>query len=284
MKFVECKHISLPLLFALFFLHLLSSRPSIKDTGMGPASSKRKSKNNIINNNDKNEEPLLRMYHGPEFFVEPNHLDSIDITGLFPGRLKDINSIHLEGVMHKGTWIMISDVNDTLFVAKRSKDMKTCPNAWGFIGEHFASDERLNQNVRRCLEEELGPHIVSEIQTIEELFPQPLFYKKDYPTTTADKKKKEDEKETKGQQRKDRQITYAVIVKLGKSYTDMDPSLQFANEIVNHKWITAKELQVWLSNDNDKNSQEMEFCDSEMLELMIQMNQEYLNRLTKGSN
>ncbi len=252
MKFVECKHIMLPLLFLIFFLHLFTSRPYI-DTGVGPASFQKRS----------NDEPLLRMYHGPEFFEEPNHLDSIDVSELFPGRVKDINTIHLEGVMHKGTWILVSDVDDMVFVAKRSSDMKTCPNAWGFVGEHFALDESMKDNVKRCLEEELGSDIVPEIQSMDELFEKPLFYKKDYANN---------------QGRKDRQITYGVVVKLGKSYKDI--SFHFANEIASQKWIPAKELQLWLMNDKGKQSDDREFCDEEMLELMTKMNDEYILQST----
>lgn len=85
-----------------------------------------------------------------------------------------INAAHSNSIPHRGVWIYIVDENDELLLLKRSTETVTCPNTWGFPGEHTKHNESYLDTAYRGVLEELGltrHHIIST----KPLFKEPLY-------------------------------------------------------------------------------------------------------------
>ena len=73
-----------------------------------------------------------------------------------------IGTAHAEGLFHRGLWLAVArhgQHGDEILLLHRSMSMKTCPGAWGLVGEHSNPEEPWRTTAARALREELGLNV-----------------------------------------------------------------------------------------------------------------------------
>eukprot|EP00543_Licmophora_paradoxa_P014077 CAMPEP_0202462086 /NCGR_PEP_ID=MMETSP1360-20130828/52433_1 /ASSEMBLY_ACC=CAM_ASM_000848 /TAXON_ID=515479 /ORGANISM="Licmophora paradoxa, Strain CCMP2313" /LENGTH=270 /DNA_ID=CAMNT_0049084407 /DNA_START=126 /DNA_END=938 /DNA_ORIENTATION=- len=192
-----------------------------------------------LRNNNKQPSELLRVYDFREGFEQPPHLTPLNVThDLVPrqadgeegGGLQTIDSTHLNGWIHTGSWLTIVDSNGSILVLKRGAHLVTCPNAWGLVGEHTLGDEAPIDTAKRGLREELGDEILNHIKSIQTLSEMPPFYFRDYGIANGN--------------RIDRQVTYVWLIEMDQPGSKLP--LHLDDEVADHKWLQPESLETWL--------------------------------------
>ena len=142
------------------------------------------------------------------------------------------------------------------------------------IGEHSAWRETPLETARRCIEEELGGHILSSpdiVDTIQPLLGMPLYYKKDYESeeTAMTSGQQTPPQQQRQQARRDRQVTYLWYVKLSLPWNSVK-KWDMAEEIAESRWLSLQELEAWLERDRIavESGRSTEFCDWHLQQLL----------------
>lgn len=180
---------------------------------------------------------LLMVYDFAHGIVEPAHLALVNVTkDLVPrSNLYLIDKVHLEGLVHFGAWIWISDSEGKVLVLKRGPHLVTCPNSYGLLGEHTLRGESPQQTWRRAITEELGASMLRYIKSIKLLQEVPLYYFRDYGEHNRN--------------RVDRQLTYLWWIQMDRSGTLLP--LKLDSEVSHHDWIDTETLQMWFDEAHD---------------------------------
>ena len=182
-------------------------------------------------------EEFLVVYDFADGITEPAHLAPINVTNdLVPrSNLYLIDEVHLEGLIHFGAWIWISDSEGKVLVLKRGPHLVTCPNSYGLLGEHTLGRENPRQTWRRAITEELGASMLRHIKSVKLLQEVPLYYFRDYGAQNSN--------------RIDRQLTYLWWIKMDRPGTLLP--LKLDSEVSHHDWIEAETLQMWFDEAHD---------------------------------
>jgi NUDIX domain len=67
---------------------------------------------------------------------------------------RPIDSIHKEGLPHRGSWVYAIDGQGRVLLLWRSASMRTCPQTWSLLGEHCIAGESFFSAAARGVEEE----------------------------------------------------------------------------------------------------------------------------------
>ena len=93
-------------------------------------------------------------------FAEMHNLDQLDDSRIVSRKTTvPIGVAHAEGLFHRGLWLAVArrgPHGDEILLLHRSMSMKTCPGAWGLVGEHSNPEEPWRTTAARALREELG--------------------------------------------------------------------------------------------------------------------------------
>ena len=93
-------------------------------------------------------------------FASMHNLDQLDDSRIVSrGVTVPIGVAHAEGLFHRGLWLAVAkrgQHGDEILLLHRSMSMKTCPGAWGLVGEHSNPEEPWRTTAARALREELG--------------------------------------------------------------------------------------------------------------------------------
>ena len=94
-------------------------------------------------------------------FAGMHNLDQLDDARIVSrGATVPISTAHAEGLFHRGLWLAVArrrdGGGDEILLLHRSMSMKTCPGAWGLVGEHSNPEEPWRTTAARALREELG--------------------------------------------------------------------------------------------------------------------------------
>ena len=93
-------------------------------------------------------------------FAGMHNLDQLDDARIVSrGTTVPIGVAHAEGLFHRGLWLAVARRGahgDEILLLHRSMSMKTCPGAWGLVGEHSNPEEPWRTTAARALREELG--------------------------------------------------------------------------------------------------------------------------------
>mmetsp|Transcript_9300 Transcript_9300/g.19169 ORF Transcript_9300/g.19169 Transcript_9300/m.19169 type:complete len:250 (-) Transcript_9300:163-912(-) len=83
-------------------------------------------------------------------------VSSTDDT-LHPGlRRLPIETVHRQGLPHRGSIVFVLNERNEVLLLKRAPSMKTCPSTWSIVGEHSEPNEDYMETARRGLSEELS--------------------------------------------------------------------------------------------------------------------------------
>lgn len=82
-------------------------------------------------------------------------VSSTDPDKVLSGQPLPIESIHRNGLFHRGVWLFILDSRLHLLLARRASFMKTCPSTWSTLGEHVSHNESFLHAANRGLSEEV---------------------------------------------------------------------------------------------------------------------------------
>ena len=177
------------------------------------------------------QEELLMVYDFADGIAEPTHLAPINVTEYLVPRsnLYLIDEVHLEGLIHFGAWIWISDSDGKVLVLKRGPHLVTCPNSYGLLGEHTLGRESPSQTWHRAITEELGASMLRYIKSVKLLHEVPLYYYRDYGEHNSN--------------RIDRQLTYLWWIRMDRSGKFLP--LKLDSEVSHHDWIDTETLQMW---------------------------------------
>ena len=79
-------------------------------------------------------------------FAGRHNLDQLDDSRIVSrGTTVPISTAHAEGLFHRGLWLAVArrrdGGGDEILLLHRSMSMKTCPGAWGLVGEHSNPEE-----------------------------------------------------------------------------------------------------------------------------------------------
>jgi isopentenyldiphosphate isomerase len=168
--------------------------------------------------------------------VEPQHCDLINMTKSLQMRqdiLMPIDQVHLEGLVHSGTWIFVLDSDHRLLAMKRGPQLVTCPNQWSLVGEHTLGREEAIQTVRRGIREELGASVLQHARFIRPLTELPVYYFRDYGPANGN--------------RIDRQVTGLWWIQLDCKGSHV--KLQLDDEVADHQWISIEEFEEWIRDE-----------------------------------
>lgn len=66
-----------------------------------------------------------------------------------------IETAHVQGLLHRGIWIVVLNVQRQVLLLRRAESLKTCPGEWSLVGEHSEEREQWHDTVERALLEEL---------------------------------------------------------------------------------------------------------------------------------
>jgi ADP-ribose pyrophosphatase YjhB (NUDIX family) len=101
-------------------------------------------------------------------FPEGTNLMVLDDANLqSTGNIIPIGNAHGAGLLHRGLWLAVlrQRNNDNskqqqqqqyeIFLLKRAPSLKTCPGAWGLVGEHSNSRESWEETAHRAMREQL---------------------------------------------------------------------------------------------------------------------------------
>ena len=76
------------------------------------------------------------------------------------GRAVPIDDVHGGGLLHRGAWLAVARRGSRheyeYLLLRRGPQLKTCPGAWGLVGEHPEFGEHWRETAARALREELG--------------------------------------------------------------------------------------------------------------------------------
>ena len=93
-------------------------------------------------------------------FAGMHNLDQLDDSRIVSrGTTVPIGVAHAEGLFHRGLWLAVArrtQHGDEILLLHPSMKMKTCPGAWGLVGEHSNPEEPWRTTAARALREELG--------------------------------------------------------------------------------------------------------------------------------
>ena len=115
-----------------------------------------------------------------------------------------IDVAHRQGLLHRGLWIavlrrtttggivsenesVLGHLNDSsaqykVLLLERSQTVKTCPGAWGLVGEHNEVGETWKETAIRALSEELKLTLVSSEEQVVNILPgYSILVRTDYP-------------------------------------------------------------------------------------------------------
>merc|ERR1712196_464674 len=99
----------------------------------------------------------IALYMLPEAQSLPGHLEPAPDAAFVFDRIGSMSEAHNPpGRVHKGTWTFVVDASQRILMLKRGPHLKTCPNAWGVLGEHSTPNESYEQAALRGISEELG--------------------------------------------------------------------------------------------------------------------------------
>merc|ERR1712129_457548 len=121
----------------------------------------------------------------------------------------------------------ILDACGRLLMLRRAPSLRTCPGAWGLLGEHQIEGEDAKGMARRALEEELGSEFLAVVAKSQPLLPRPIWYTADYGS------------------RFDRQAIWVWQVTLNVT-GDLAP-LSPDDEVTEIRWIPPSELAPWVA-------------------------------------
>ena len=124
---------------------------------------------------------------------------------------------------------------DEILLLHRSMSMKTCPGAWGLVGEHSNPEEPWRTTAARALREELGLSIDDDDPGLINLAPG---------TSYLVKVAYDDVK------RRDLQATALFFYRVPS-----DAKLHFDDEVAGTRWVAPRELK------------KLEFCNAEITAL-----------------
>jgi isopentenyldiphosphate isomerase len=154
-----------------------------------------------------------------------------------------IQTAHIKSIRHRGSWIIVVDEteNNMLFL-KRSAKHITCPNTWGFMGEHTKTGESYAHAAVRGLKEELKI-TPSQIISLQEL-PGVEMIHLEYSVPFV---------------RIDNQWTMTFVVKI---YADSIHPDDIHSEADGFRWVPVNESASWLSHCDSYGSGEPVNCRS----------------------
>lgn len=77
------------------------------------------------------------------------------------GKIVPIGEAHEPGLLHRGLWLaLLREGNEEgryeIYLLQRGPFLKTCPGAWGLVGEHSDQGETWIDTARRAMREELN--------------------------------------------------------------------------------------------------------------------------------
>ncbi|EKX53695.1 hypothetical protein GUITHDRAFT_64223 [Guillardia theta CCMP2712] len=182
----------------------------------------------------------IGVYQIADGLKEPSHLSLIPSQMLIPNGSMPIHAAHTLGLPHKGT---LHCIDGKILVLKRASTLKTCPEKWGFVGEHQKEGEDPKTLVDRALVEELGTTFRDKIKKHTNITSNPIWYFRQY----------EDG-------RRDRQLTWMWLVQLNEEASRL--TIYPDAEVERYKWVPIKELMHWLE------TKESDFCHETVTSLM----------------
>ena len=172
-------------------------------------------------------------------FASMHNLDQLDDSRIVSrGTTVPIGVAHAEGLFHRGLWLAVARRGahgDEILLLHRSMSMKTCPGAWGLVGEHSNPEEPWRTTAARALREELGLSIDDDDAGLVNLAPGTSYLVKVAYDDVA---------------RRDLQATALFFYRVPG-----DVKLHFDDEAAGSRWVAPRELK------------RLEFCNSEITAL-----------------
>ena len=173
-------------------------------------------------------------------FADFQNLDRLDDSRIVSRKTTvPISTAHAEGLFHRGLWLAVArrrdGGGDEILLLHRSMKMKTCPGAWGLVGEHSNPEEPWRTTAARALREELGLSIDDDDPGLINLAPG---------TSYLVKVAYDDVK------RRDLQATALFFYRIPS-----DAKLHFDDEVAGTRWVAPRELK------------RLEFCNAEITAL-----------------
>mmetsp|Transcript_27959 Transcript_27959/g.57419 ORF Transcript_27959/g.57419 Transcript_27959/m.57419 type:complete len:296 (+) Transcript_27959:59-946(+) len=180
-----------------------------------------------------------------------------------------IDKAHGEGFLHRGVWVaVIREValvrpkgvtKREVLLVRRAATLKTCPGAWGLVGEHSHPREGWKDTGLRAVREELSLS-GSNVHAKELTLGHSLLVRVYYNDT----------------QRRDLQATKLFSVGLRE---DQAARIEFDHEVADFTWIELGVLRSWLDARSTKAQLDVEeinqfsleggVCSTELRDLMI---------------
>ena len=172
-------------------------------------------------------------------FADFNNLDRLDDARIVSrGATVPIGTAHAQGLFHRGLWLAVArrrDGGDEILLLHRSMSMKTCPGAWGLVGEHSNPEEPWRTTAARALREELGLSVGDDDPGLVNLAPGTSYLVKVAYDDVA---------------RRDLQATALFFYRIPG-----DAKLHFDDEVAGTRWVAPRELK------------KLEFCNAEITAL-----------------
>ena len=172
-------------------------------------------------------------------FADLNNLDQLDDARIVSrGATVPIGTAHAEGLFHRGLWLAVARRGahgDEILLLHRSMSMKTCPGAWGLVGEHSNPEEPWRTTAARALREELGLNVHDDDPGLVNLAPGISYLVK----VAYDDVK-----------RRDLQATALFFYRVPSG-----AKLQYDGEVAGARWVAPRELK------------KLEFCNAEITAL-----------------
>ena len=160
-------------------------------------------------------------------FVGMHNLDQLDDSRIVSRKTTvPISTAHAEGLFHRGLWLAVArrgPHGDEILLLHRSMKMKTCPGAWGLVGEHSNPEEPWRTTAARALREELGLGVADDDPGLVNLAPG---------TSYLVKVAYDDVK------RRDLQATALFFYRIPSA-----SKLHFDEEVVGTRWVAPRELK-----------------------------------------
>ena len=191
---------------------------------------------------DEHPDVAIYSYEGRKAwadFAGMHNLDQLDDSRIVSrGTTVPIGVAHAEGLFHRGLWLAVARRGahgDEILLLHRSMSMKTCPGAWGLVGEHSNPEEPWRTTAARALREELGLGVHDDDPGLINLAPG---------TSYLVKVAYDDVK------RRDLQATALFFYRVPSG-----AKLQFDLEVAGTRWVAPRELK------------RLEFCNGEITAL-----------------
>ena len=172
-------------------------------------------------------------------FAGMHNLDQLDDARIVSRKTTvPIGTAHAEGLFHRGLWLAVArrgPHGDEILLLHRSMSMKTCPGAWGLVGEHSNPEEPWRTTAARALREELGLGVADDDPGLVNLAPGTSYLVKVAYDDVA---------------RRDLQATALFFYRIPS-----DAKLHFDDEVAGTRWVAPRELK------------RLEFCNEEITAL-----------------